>query len=134
MILQLLWEKVSQASIKRPYESFPRRCRKVSIRKGSITKYQGYIPYRVSTTVIYWQTKFFLPSWKIGLHLSILSVSGEGYSRHALCALKIYTFVLLSRYRYLCSWTISSRGYHPLRHCHSLLDILITEIHSSKLM
>ena len=77
---------------------------------------------------------FFLPSWKIGLHLSILSVSGEGYSRHALCALKISTFLLLSRGRYLCSWTISSRGYHPLRHCHSLLDIFITEIHSSKLM
>ena len=134
MILQLLWEKVSQASIKRPYESFPRRCRKVSTRKGSITKYQGYIPYRLSTTVIHWQTKFFLPSWKIGLHLSILSVPGEGYSRHALCALKISTFLLLSRDRYLCSWTISSRGYHPLRHCHSLLDIFITEIHSSKLM
>ena len=114
MILQLLWEKVSQASIKRSYESFPRRCRKVSIRKGSITKYQGYIPYGVSTTVIYWQAKFVLPSWKMGLHFSILSVSGEGYSRHALCALKISVFVLLSRGRYLCSWTISSRGYHPL--------------------
>ena len=134
MILQLLWEKVSQASIKRPYESFPRRCRTVCIRKGSITQYQGYIPYRVSTTVIYWQTKFLLPSWNIGLHLSILSVSGEGYSRHALCALKIYTFLLLSRDRDLCSWTISSRGYHPLRHCNSLLDIFITEMHSSKLM
>ena len=134
MILQLLWEKVSQASIKRPYESFPRRCRKVSIRKGSITKYQGYIPYGVSTTVIYWQAKFVLPSWKMGLHFSILSVPGEGYSRHALCALKISTFLLLSLGRYLCSWTISPRGYHPIRHCNSLLDIFITEIHSSKLM
>jgi hypothetical protein len=57
--------------------SFPRRCRKVSIRKGSITKYQGYIPYRVSTTVIYWQTKFLLPSWNIGLQLEIAGLESR---------------------------------------------------------
>jgi len=42
------------------------------------------------------------------------SVSDEGYSRKALCALNlISTFLLLSLGRYLCWWTINSRGYYP---------------------
>jgi len=44
----------------------------------------------------------------------MFSVSDEGYSRNASCALNlISTFVLLSLGRYLCWWTISPRGYHP---------------------
>ena len=111
------------------------------------TKYQVIIRKRYKIPRVYslWgqynghlladKVGFFLPSWKMGLHLSILSIPGEGYSRHASCTLNlISTFLLLSRGRYLCWWTISPRGYHPLRHCHSLLDIFITDIHSSKLM
>ena len=43
----------------------------------------------------------------------ISSVSDEGYSRNASCALNlISTFLLLSLSRYLWWWTISARRYH----------------------
>jgi len=45
-------------------------------------------------------------------NLLILSVPGEGYFRNAWCAVNyISTFLLLSVGRYLCWWTIISRGY-----------------------
>jgi len=44
-----------------------------------------------------------------------LRIPDEGYSRNAPRALNlISTFLLLSLVRYLCWWTTSPRGYHPL--------------------
>ena len=48
-------------------------------------------------------------------NLSTLSVPDQDHSRNASCALNLLsTFLLPSLCRYLCCWTISPRGYHPL--------------------
>jgi hypothetical protein len=58
-------------------------------------------------------------------HRSGLLIALRTYNVHSGHAM----FLLLVLGRYLCRWTITSRGYHPLSsllHWHGLLDIFIT--------